>query len=37
LAKARQQALELEKRAYKVSHVYRNTQPADPPSTVAGF
>jgi hypothetical protein len=37
LAKARQQALELEKRAYKVSPVYRNTQPADPPATVAGF
>ncbi|HEX5383353.1 MAG TPA: hypothetical protein VFW54_01820 [Propionibacteriaceae bacterium] len=37
LAKARQQALELEKRAYKVSPVYRNTQPADTPATVAGF
>jgi hypothetical protein len=30
LANARAQALELEKRAYKVNRVYRQTQPADP-------
>jgi hypothetical protein len=31
LAKARAEALELEKRAYKANRVYRQTQPADPP------
>lgn len=36
LAKARAQALELEKRAYKVNRVYRQTQPADPPVIVPG-
>jgi hypothetical protein len=36
LAKARAQALELEKRAYKVNRVYRQTQPADPPAIAPG-
>jgi hypothetical protein len=36
LAKARAQALELEKRAYKVNRAYRQTQPADPPVIVPG-
>jgi hypothetical protein len=36
MAKARQQALELEKRAYKVSPLYRKSQPVDPPAVVPG-
>jgi len=36
LAKARAEALELEKRAYKVNRVYRQTQPADPPAIAPG-
>jgi hypothetical protein len=36
LAKARAEALELEKRAYKGNRVYRQTQPADPPAMVPG-
>jgi hypothetical protein len=36
MAKARQQALELEKRAFKVSPLYRQTQPVDPPAIVPG-
>jgi hypothetical protein len=36
MAKIRQQALELEKRAYKGSPLYRKTQPADPPAIVPG-
>jgi hypothetical protein len=36
MTKIRQEALELEKRAYKVSSVYRQTQPADPPAVVPG-
>jgi hypothetical protein len=36
LAKARAEALELEKRAYKANRVYRQTQPADPPAMVPG-
>jgi len=34
MAKIRQEALELEKRAYKVSPPYRRSQPADPPVMV---
>jgi hypothetical protein len=36
MAKARQQALELEKRAYKVSPLYRKSQPVDPPGPLGG-
>jgi hypothetical protein len=36
LAKARQQAQTLEKRAFKVSPIYRKTQPVTPPVVVAG-
>jgi hypothetical protein len=36
MAKVRQQALELEKRAYKVSPLYRKSQPVDPPAVVPG-
>jgi hypothetical protein len=36
MAKARQQALELEKRAFKVSPLYRKSQPVDPPAIVLG-
>jgi hypothetical protein len=36
MAKIRQEALELEKRAYKVSPLYRRTQPADQPAIVPG-
>jgi hypothetical protein len=36
LGKARAEALELEKRAYKGNRVYRQTQPTDPPAVVPG-
>jgi hypothetical protein len=36
LAKARQDALKLEKNAYKVNQVYRKTQPITPPAIVPG-
>jgi len=36
LAKARAQALELEKRAYKVNRIYSQTQPADSPVIAPG-
>jgi hypothetical protein len=36
LAKARGEALGLEKRAYKVNRVYRQSQPADLPVNVPG-
>ncbi|HJV12742.1 MAG TPA: hypothetical protein VJ625_02530 [Propionibacteriaceae bacterium] len=36
MAKAREEALQLEKRAYKGNAVYRQTQPADPPAIVPG-
>jgi hypothetical protein len=36
LAKARQQAQTLEKRAFKVSSIYRKTQPATPPAVTLG-
>jgi hypothetical protein len=36
LAKARQEALKLEKNAFKVSPTYRKTQPATPPAIVLG-
>jgi hypothetical protein len=36
LAKARAEALELEKRAYKGNRDYRQTQPADPPAIMPG-
>ena len=36
LAKARQDAMKLEKNAYKVNPIYRKTQPATPPAVVAG-
>jgi hypothetical protein len=36
LAKARQDALKLEKNAYKVNQVYRKTQPITPPAVVPG-
>jgi hypothetical protein len=36
LAKARQDALKLEKNAYKVNRVYRQTQPITPPAIVPG-
>jgi hypothetical protein len=36
LAKARQEALTMEKRAFKVNPSYRKTQPVTPPAVVAG-
>ena len=36
LAKAREEALKLEKNAYKVNSVYRKTQPITPPAIVPG-
>jgi hypothetical protein len=36
MAKDSQEALELEKRAYKVSPLYRKSQPVDPPAVVPG-
>jgi hypothetical protein len=36
LAKARQDALKLEKNAYKVNQIYRKTQPITPPAVVPG-
>jgi hypothetical protein len=36
LAKARQEALTMEKRAFKVKPIYRKTQPVTPPAIVAG-
>jgi hypothetical protein len=36
MAKARKEALELEKRAYKINPWYRQTQPIDQPAIVAG-
>jgi hypothetical protein len=36
MAKARQEALKMEKNAYKVNSVYRKTQPITPPAIVPG-
>jgi len=36
LAKARQEAMNLEQRAFKINPIYRKTQPVTPPAVVAG-